>query len=245
MKKPKMIMFDYGNTLVYENVKDDERAFSGISKYIIRNDDNIAMDKFYGGFKKYKRDIFDRFHNVGFEAKYVDIFRVYSELYGIEFSKDWEEIEEIYFDDFAAANKMPMVEEFLNLLDAEGIRTAIISNISITSKNLKRRLDKLFKNKFEFVIATNDYIHRKPSKEIYEIAMAKANLEPEDIWYVGDNPVADIIGATEAKIFPILFDAPLENHFRWDHEYYMPDCDFIRVEGYDELIELFKNMEWE
>lgn len=245
MIKPKMIIFDYGNTLVYEDVNDNPKAFDGIYKLITKNEDNLSQDIMYSEFRRYKREIFDRFHNVGIEAKYVDIFRVFCEARGIEFSKSYGEIEEIYFDDYAAAFAMPRVEEFLDILEREGIRTAIISNISISGDNLLRRIDKLFKNKFEFVIASNDYIHRKPSKEIFEIAIAKSGLDPEELWYVGDNPVADIIGATEAKIYPILFDAPFDNPFRRDHEYFMPDCDFTRVEGYDELIDMFDNDEWE
>ncbi len=245
MLKPKMIMFDYGNTLVYEDVQDNPKAFARIYEYIIRNDNDIDVETLYIDFRKYKREIFDRHHNVGFEAKYVDIFRFFMGIRGIEFAKPLYEIEEIYFDDYAFAHKMPNVDKFLNLLDSECIRTAVISNISITSENLSRRIEKLFGDRFEFVITSNDYIHRKPSKEIFEIALAKAKVKAEEVWYIGDNPLADVVGATECKIYPVLFDAPFENHFRWEHEYFMPDCEFLKVESYEELINKFKNMEWD
>jgi len=46
-------------------------------------------------------------------------------------------------------------------------------------------------NNFEFIIATSEYIFRKPHKRIYELALKKANLEAKDVWYCGDNAVCD------------------------------------------------------
>ena len=53
MIKPKMIIFDYGNTLVYEDVNDNPKAFDGIYKLITKNEDNLSQDIMYSEFRFY------------------------------------------------------------------------------------------------------------------------------------------------------------------------------------------------
>lgn len=70
------------------------------------------------------------------------------------------------------------------------------SNISYCSEVVKERiLSMIPNNEFEFVIATSEYLFRKPNKRIFDLALEKAALTPEDVWYIGDNYECDVIGA--------------------------------------------------
>ena len=77
----------------------------------------------------------------------------------------------------------------------KGIRTGVISNITYNSEVVKERINRLIpSNKFEFIIATSSYLFRKPNRHIFELALEKADLNPEDVWYIGDNYICDVQG---------------------------------------------------
>ena len=60
-------------------------------------------------------------------------------------------------------------------------------------------------NEFEFIIATSGYLFRKPNKRIFELALEKADLSPEEVWYIGDNYDCDVVGARNVGIFPVWY----------------------------------------
>ena len=55
---------------------------------------------------------------------------------------------------------------------------------------------------------------RKPNRHIFELALEKADLKPEEVWYIGDNYTCDVKGARNAGIFPVWYigaiDLPYE-----------------------------------
>lgn len=46
---------------------------------------------------------------------------------------------------------------------------------------------------------------RKPNKRIFQLALEKADLNPKDVWYIGDNYECDVVGARNAGIFPVWY----------------------------------------
>lgn len=46
MKRPEMIIFDYGHTLLYEPEHNRQNANKQISKYISKNPNNISFEEF-------------------------------------------------------------------------------------------------------------------------------------------------------------------------------------------------------
>lgn len=46
----------------------------------------------------------------------------------------------------------------------------------------------------------------KPNPAIFTPALEALAVEPEDVWYVGDTPAFDIVGARRAGLTPILMD---------------------------------------
>ncbi len=46
----------------------------------------------------------------------------------------------------------------------------------------------------------------KPDPRIFDIALDSLGLPPEEVWYVGDTPAFDVVGAQRAGIRPILMD---------------------------------------
>ena len=125
---------------------------------------------------------------------------------GIEIALSNSEIDTVFWN--AAAPGMPTegIKDFLGYLKNKGIRTGVISNISYASSVVAERINRLLpENSFEFIITSSNYIFRKPNKRIFDLALEKAGLEPDEVWYIGDQYECDVKGALNAGLLPIWY----------------------------------------
>lgn len=125
---------------------------------------------------------------------------------GIELDLSEQEIGKTFWD--AAAPGVPTdgIEDLLDFLHEKDIRTGVISNICYCGEVVEERINALIQNNhFEFIIATSEYMFRKPNPRIFNLALEKANLSPEDAWYIGDNLQADIQGSRNAGLHPVWY----------------------------------------
>ena len=141
---------------------------------------------------------------------------------------------------------MPNADKLLDYLHKKGIRTAVISNIGWSGDALRERLNRLLpNNKFEFVIASSDYLFRKPEKLLFELALRKAGLSADEVWYCGDNPQADVEGSSQVGIFPVWYDNSLECDYRDKPKETTPDCEHLHIQEWDEMIDILTRIEGE
>lgn len=210
MQKPKMLLFDYGQTLVDEEKFDGVRGTEAVMNYCVVNKHNLTaeriqeeadrINKELGRFEPEKKHLFE------VEAPNHMFTAYLYESLGIELSISSEEIDRVFWDAAAPGKPTEHAEEFLDFLWQNGIRSGVISNISFAGKVVKERIDRLLPdNHFEFVIATSEYLFRKPNRRIFDLALEKAGISPEDAWYVGDNYECDIAGAKRAGIFSVWY----------------------------------------
>ncbi|MFN3728955.1 MAG: HAD family hydrolase [Fimbriimonadaceae bacterium] len=103
----------------------------------------------------------------------------------------------------------PDTRPALDALRGAGIRLAVISNWDYS---LNRTLA-LFgiDGSFEFTVASMMVGFDKPQPEIFEIALDRFGLRPEEVLHVGDNPVHDVIGARNVGMEALLIDRLHEN----------------------------------
>lgn len=108
-----------------------------------------------------------------------------------------------------------MLKQFL----ADGIKLAVVSNTFIPGEVL------------DYHLRTEDMLHllpiriyscdtgfKKPNRKIFQLALAKAQIEPHNAIFVGDTPKTDICGATRMGIISVLKD-PVGRH---PNTYYKP-----------------------
>lgn len=82
----------------------------------------------------------------------------------------------------------------------------MVSNLGFCGKALKDRIDGMVPgHRFEFILASSEYLFRKPNKRIFELALEKAKLSPEEVWYIGDDYECDILGARSTGIYPVWY----------------------------------------
>ena len=236
-----MIIFDAGHTLVNDYNLDILRGARAIYKYVKNKNDvtpeiiSDTYEDFYGKFSGARK--------LNFEINNLQFQKFLFDYLGVEFTISQEEVEKIYWENFAECEPMPDVEKMLAFLDEHGVRTGVISNMDFSGKAFEERMNKtLPNNKFEFMMASSDYSVRKPSKYLFEIAIRKAKLEPDEVWFCGDNVRCDVIGSHEAGMYPVWYEEiTLENvsDEGLDKEL---DFDHLHIRRWSELTDLLSKM---
>ena len=125
---------------------------------------------------------------------------------GIELSLTSSQIDRVFWDAASPAVPTEGIEEFLLYLKERRIRTGVISNIPYWAEVVQERIRRLLPfNDFEFILTSSEYMFRKPHARIFQLALEKADLQPEDVWYIGDNYQCDVVGARNVGIFPVYY----------------------------------------
>ncbi len=110
----------------------------------------------------------------------------------------FEEYSSFIFRNYAVtAVPFPETIPMMQKLRSMGYKTGLITNGQHALQYSKLRLLSLTEL-FDEIIATGDYGIHKPDKEIFDIMREKFMFSPEEMVYVGDNPVNDIQGARNA-----------------------------------------------
>lgn len=214
-----MILFDYGQTLIDEVKFDGVKGTEAVLQYATKNKYNKTALEIQEAATDINREL-GRFDPLKRHLLQVEVpnYMFTSYLYtsqGIELSLSPEEIDRIFWD--AASPGVPTegICDFLEFLARQGIRTGVISNISYCGKVVEERINSVLPNNhFEFILATSEYLFRKPSRRIFELALEKAGLASEEVWYIGDQYECDVKGAVSAGLFPVWYigaiDLPYE-----------------------------------
>ena len=245
MKKPEMIIFDYGHTLLYEPGFNAMRCEEAAFPYIIKNPLNLTATQIYEEVQKMFRQ-FNEQRISGIEIHEWQFMRLIYEYLGIEFSISYEELEQIEWNAASEGAVMPYADKMLDYLHESGIRTAVISNIGWSGQALADRINRLLpNNRFEFIMASSEYVIRKPNRMLFEIALRKADLPPEKVWYCGDSIQNDVMGAHGAGIYPVLYegDTPDEvNPFLHLNDGIEIDFEHLHIHDWCEMVEILKGL---
>ena len=237
-KKPKMIFFDYGETVIHEKKFDGIKGYEKLLEYAVENQSlvtayDLAMEMKeinyeLGRFDPLRKDMY--IHEITDQA----IVRYLLEKYGILLSMKYEEIANLFWDAASEASPTEGIEELLLSIRQLGIGTGIISNISYSGVALQSRLKKLIpSHDFDFVIASSDIVFRKPGKRIFELALKKGNVLSDEVWHCGDQYACDIVGALRVGIQPIWYHN-IDNNEDVDEK-------IFRVSNWGDLQKLLNN----
>jgi len=239
MNKPKMILFDYGQTLVSARRFDGIAGTKAVLDKCVRNPNNISAEDIQTLANEMNRDI-GRYNpetsHLCLIEVHIHAFQNYLYDYlGLTKTVSHLELETTFWDAASPGKPTKHIEDFLLYLKNKNMRSAVLSNISFSGQALENRIDTLIpKNDFEFVLATSEYVFRKPHRRIFELAARKAHLEPGEIWYCGDNGICDVDGAKAAGLFPVWYKGAYEGYG------FAPQNECLTVFDWRELIEILE-----
>jgi len=210
MKTPKMVLFDYGQTLVAEQKFDGIRGTEAVLQYAVRNKYHLSAEQVQAKANEINRELgrFDPEKRHLFQIEIPNImFAPYLyESLGIEIALSSSEMDTVFWNASAPGTPTEGIKDFLAYLKGKGIRTGVISNISFAPSVVAERINRLLpENNFEFIITSSNYIFRKPNKRIFDLALEKAQLQPDEVWYIGDQYECDVKGSLKAGLLPIWY----------------------------------------
>lgn len=210
MRRPRAILFDYGDTVVKITAWD----FAAARRRIYDLADN-PRGASYEEVDAYADRIVDaerashavstaEFHQHNFHRLLFDRF-------GMTFDQSPAELEQLFWD---AAVGHELTEGFTEMLDALGerdIRAAVVSNATFSAALLHRELRPYgIADRFEFIMSSAEYGFAKPQPLIYETAAGRLSLPPQDVWFIGDRTNTDVAGANGAGMTSVWYTGAIE-----------------------------------
>lgn len=239
MEKPKIILFDFGDTLM----TDENDFVAGMRRVLSRaaaNPRGVTPEQvqaFAGELlaeitRYHRSDVCPLdMHNFMFE-------RYLYEYFGLEFAISFEEIEREFLTGAMISRATPGVAELLAALKAEGVRTAVISNTSFSGTGISEWIARLLPDHaFEFIIATSEYVFKKPSPRIFELALRKAGVDAAEAWYCGNSYFHDVHGAAQSGLHPVWYKGA-----NWDDKPGCPRHPCTEITHWDELAALVRGL---
>ena len=242
---PKMILFDYGHTLLCEPESDLLRGNNAVFQYVTSNKNGLTS-KQVSDFSQQLFTIIGAARDADLELHEWQFQRFLYEYLEIELSVSLAEAEKVFWDATSHGSIMPNADKMLDYINASGIRSGVISNIGFSGAALSERINRLLpRNKFEFIIASSEYMFRKPHPMLFGLALKKAGLPAGDVWFCGDNIEADIEGATAVGMFPVWYenktmDNPWPNKYKREYPY-GPSCEHLHIHDWLELIDALES----
>ena len=202
-----MILFDYGQTLIVEPQFDWMAANLAVLAHARSIPENTTVEELCRRSDELFFRVLAKQHENCREIDHQKFLRLFCDVNGLTLDIPLEEADLLYWDSATHGSfASPGAAELLDFLSKSGIRCGVISNMCYSNAALCTRLNRyLPNNRFDFVITSSDYILRKPEPLLFTVACRRAGLDPADIWFVGDNPEADILGAANAGMHPVLY----------------------------------------
>ncbi len=210
MYKPKLVLFDFGGTLIIDS---PFSANDGLDALRLAADNPEVTTTGY--MCELWQTIDSRVSQRGrseagytLEIQLSGILRNIFALTGLRYSISLTECE-IIFDRFnATRTATPHMAELLKTLNSAGIKTAVISNTVLSGEAMAIAIkEQLPESKMEFILTSADYLFCKPAPDMFLAAGKKAGVEPGECWYCGDSLTADVGGAHNSGILPVLYDS--------------------------------------
>ncbi len=227
MRKPRGVTFDLGGTILRLDSADAFEGNHKLLEFAVNNTD-ITVDDIQSMVDEMGDSIFNTANESNIQIRIQDFYRLMFETLGLSFRIDYPEMERQFWNAAMKYSPNDGIYDVLDILDEFGIRTGILSNSFFTGGVMLEELEKHnMANRFSFLISTADYGVRKPDKHIFDVAIKKIGLEPEDIWFAGDKVEYDLQGAINAGLFPVFYN--------WRNETIKLDRDYLEVKDWYEF----------
>lgn len=210
MMKAKIIVFDLFATLIYDISFDFNSGLRYLHENILTEGTDQTEFLYYAN--TYWKALYDKRADDNSEVSFEEELLDFKNKYG--FKVDWP-LEEIQYICMKKMNENELFEDthiILEKLKSLNIPIYLLSNSIFKKDVMKRLLNQYDLEKyFEGIYFSADYKVRKPHKGFFQVVMneiRKHNKEipPDEIFYIGDNYKADILGAENFGFTPVFLN---------------------------------------
>lgn len=234
MTKVKVIVFDLFETLLHDIKFDFNSGLSYLHENILSKDtDKVGLLDYAA---TYWKELYDKRNKDNSEVAFEDELLDFKNKYGFKVNYP---LEEILFNCALEINTTELFNDTictLEQLKLLGIPVYLLSN-SIFKKNVMRKfinqydLEKYFVN----IHFSADYKIRKPHKDLFKIVFDdikkyEDRIEMKQVYFIGDNFEADVLGAENFGFTPIFINRKHDNDIN--------NKNFIEIKSLNELLEI-------
>ncbi len=231
----KAVFFDMGNTLSRQRPSREEVMVDFLQgkgyDFAVRDMAAafLAADLFFYDWAQ--GTPYPRRESLDLQAMWLGYSRTFLESLGLDHNDGWHQEMARVFDSAVQRRHtalFPEVLETLDALKAKGLKLAVVSNWDNTLEDHCRELG--LTRYMEVVAASQVVGSDKPDAGIFRYVLEKVGAAPQEALHVGDIYPADVVGARNAGITPVLVD-------RYDLQ---PQADCLRVRSLWEVVGLVK-----
>ena len=153
------------------------------------------------------------------------VYRMFLAETGVDSSQHDRLVQALYdrFRSLASYRLHPDAMPILERLRGTDLQLGLISNFEDWLEQLLEELE--VQHFFEVTVISGIEGVEKPDPRIFEVALERAGVAPEEAAYVGDNPVFDAEPARRLGMLPVLIDRAGRH----------PDADVARITSLDDL----------
>ena len=227
----KGIFFDlYGTLIDILTDEVDPWVYSTLSRYLSYRDIKIAPKELK---KTYFEDIQSQLKQSNETYPEVDIYKIFSNMMHRYGNKKYSKSAIVDTAVLFRSLTMRRFEVFLGVYEVlssllEKYKLALVSDAQWTFTEPEMAMLGLTRF-FKFRILSSRFGFKKPDGRLFDMAMKKLMIKPEESVYIGDNPQKDLVGAKKAGMTFILFRSG-----------YKPDNDFQPDRHFNDYSELLK-----
>ncbi len=206
----KGILFDFGNTLISIEL-DWEKVLplniANMVRYLQSQNYSVDIDPFGKRFLELK----NQKHQLGqkdfIEYTSVNVLKEVFTEYNLNHVEDsiFEKAVEAFFEpEEALYPVVPGAYDVLQILKINGYKLALVSNAS-SGKLIRRAMKRRnFPKYFDYTIVSADIGYRKPHPKIFQVALEKLYITPQEAVMIGDVPAYDVAGPKSLGMKTIL-----------------------------------------
>lgn len=184
MRRPAAILFDVGDTLLVERRFDLEAGIRAVASHLVPRAPALARSF---------RDLLSDFHASDREPNLARwLVETVPDLAGY----DVESVEDAIWPAVVTLQPALGARELLACLRGARVTLGAVSNAYFSARILRNELQRHGLAEYlAFVLTSGDLGVRKPACAIFEAAIAQAGAAVDEMWFVGDTYVEDIVGA--------------------------------------------------
>ncbi|MFC6266986.1 YjjG family noncanonical pyrimidine nucleotidase [Frigoriflavimonas asaccharolytica] len=208
MQNIKHIFFDLDNTLWDHRKNAKLTLIKLFAKYDCANKYQLGFEEFHVQYDIINEEMWAKMRDEKIDKAYLRKHRFYDTFlkFGIDDFELSQNFENQFLDDIVEFNELVDGSlEILDYLTAKEYKLHIITN-GFEEVSYRKIEGSGMKNYFETVTSADSLNIRKPNPKIFEHALQIANATKEESILIGDDWIADVLGAKNFGLDVIFFD---------------------------------------
>ena len=202
---PRGVLFDFGNTLLREGPVNLEAGAAAVLA-LARDQAGCTPTQLAAAMTEVMNDLEPRRRAALLEPPPATIGRLVYDPLGIAFDVQPDDVEWAFWSAATSWELEPGINAAIEAVERANIPWAVLSNTMFRGQTIARQLALSgLRGTHRFVMASAEYVLRKPHPRLFAIAAARLMEPPHDLWFIGDSHEHDVCGSAAAGLVPLWY----------------------------------------